>query len=108
MALPRTDSLRLSFLYWPIRNGEPRASPRPSHEQPAFPVHLRSDRSSLLSPRLWLELSRSLSPYPRCLKCATPQHIASIRSDKCTPVSYNSFAFTRLHALMTLNRYSLR
>src|SRR6266403_2444941 len=107
MALPRTDSLRLSFSCWPIRNGEPRASPRSSHEQPAFPVHLRSDRSSLLSPRLWLELSRSLSRCHWFLNRRTNDHIASIRSGNCTADQNHFFGFTHLHDLKILNGHAL-
>src|SRR5205823_537188 len=107
MALPQTDSLRPSFSCWPIRNGGPRASPRPSHEQPAFPVHLRSDRPSPLSPRLWLELSRSLSRCQWFLNRRTNDHIASIRSGNCTADQNHFFGFTHLHDLKILNGHAL-
>src|SRR5262249_1137989 len=58
----RTYRPRPSFSSWRNRNDERRASRLRRREQPANRDHLRRCRFSLLSPRLWLELSRS---FPR-------------------------------------------
>src|SRR6476646_4786108 len=58
-ALRLTNLLRLWSSCWRNQNAAPRASPLPHRAQPAYLDRPRSGRSSLLSLRLWLGLSRS-------------------------------------------------